>query len=181
MPAAYPQEFRDAMVAKMLGPDAITATALARQSGVSQSALSQWRRHALAEQGVPMASSSSLTPAQKLDLLIQARSLSGSELGAFLRTHGLHETDLDAWQQQLAQMLDPAPARQREREHARELAQSAQRERALENELRRKDAALAETAALLVLQKKVRQLWGDEDESTPENSASSSLGLLKKP
>jgi len=36
----------------------------------------------------------------------------------------------------------------------------------LEKELRRKDKALAETAALLVLKKKVREIWGDEDNST---------------
>jgi len=36
----------------------------------------------------------------------------------------------------------------------------------LKKELRRKDKALAETAALLVLQKKVRAIWGnDEDDS----------------
>jgi transposase len=38
--------------------------------------------------------------------------------------------------------------------------------RALEKELRRKDKALAETAALLVLKKKVQQIWGDEDDDT---------------
>ncbi len=36
----------------------------------------------------------------------------------------------------------------------------------LERELRRKDAALAETAALLVLKKKAQAIWGDGDEST---------------
>jgi len=38
--------------------------------------------------------------------------------------------------------------------------------RSLEKELRRKDKALAETAALLVLKKKVQEIWGDEDENT---------------
>lgn len=38
------------------------------------------------------------------------------------------------------------------------------RARDLERELRRKDAALAETAALLALRKKARAIWGDEDE-----------------
>lgn len=38
--------------------------------------------------------------------------------------------------------------------------------RGLENELRRKDKALAETAALLVLKKKVQAIWGDEDDYT---------------
>lgn len=43
-------------------------------------------------------------------------------------------------------------------------ALSRERVQALERELRRKDAALAETAALLVLQKKARAIWGmDED------------------
>jgi hypothetical protein len=42
--------------------------------------------------------------------------------------------------------------------------QARQRVQALERELRRKDAALAETAALLVLQKKAQAIWGlDED------------------
>ena len=40
----------------------------------------------------------------------------------------------------------------------------AQRMRALEKELNRKDKALAETAALLVLKKKVQEIWGDEDD-----------------
>jgi hypothetical protein len=38
------------------------------------------------------------------------------------------------------------------------------RVRELEKELRRKDKALAETAALLVLKKKVQAIWGDEDD-----------------
>jgi transposase len=42
--------------------------------------------------------------------------------------------------------------------------------RELEKELRRKDRALAETAALLVLQKKVRAIWGDGDDDTKSGS-----------
>jgi hypothetical protein len=42
--------------------------------------------------------------------------------------------------------------------------------RALEQELRRKDKALAETAALLVLKKKVQEIWGDADENTTGNN-----------
>ena len=46
----------------------------------------------------------------------------------------------------------------------------ARRVRELEKELRRKDKALAETAALLVLQKKVHAIWGDEDDDTKPGS-----------
>ena len=40
----------------------------------------------------------------------------------------------------------------------------------LERELARKDKALAEAAALLVLQKKVQAIWGDEDDDTDEEN-----------
>ena len=40
----------------------------------------------------------------------------------------------------------------------------------LEKELRRKDQALAEAAALLVLRKKAQALWGDEDDDTDKRS-----------
>ncbi len=42
--------------------------------------------------------------------------------------------------------------------------------RTLEKELNRKDKALAETAALLVLKKKVQEIWGDEDDPTTESN-----------
>ena len=46
----------------------------------------------------------------------------------------------------------------------------ARRIRELEKELRRKDKALAETAALLVLKKKANAIWGDEDDDTAPSS-----------
>jgi hypothetical protein len=46
----------------------------------------------------------------------------------------------------------------------------ARRVRELERELRRKNDALAETAALLVLKKKVLSIWGDADDDTKPGS-----------
>jgi hypothetical protein len=46
----------------------------------------------------------------------------------------------------------------------------AKRIRELEAELRRKDKALAETAALLILKKKVLAIWGDGDDDTKPGS-----------
>jgi hypothetical protein len=45
-------------------------------------------------------------------------------------------------------------------------AADARQIRQLERDLARKDKALAEAAALLVLQKKVQAIWGDEDDDT---------------
>jgi hypothetical protein len=53
---------------------------------------------------------------------------------------------------------------------ARGRSAEAKRVKELERELRRKEKALAETAALLVLRKKAEALWGAEDASTESNS-----------
>jgi len=90
--------------------------------------------------------------------VIQSSGLDEHGLGAFLRKEGLHEAHLDEWRQQaeaaLGSGMEPSSSRRKK---------EVQR---LERELRRKDKALAETAALLVLSKKVRALWGDEGDVT---------------
>jgi hypothetical protein len=63
--------------------------------------------------------------------------------------------------------LRQKPAQQKAPRHPADL----QRIRALEQELQRKDKALAETAALLVLKKKVQEIWGDADANMTRNSA----------
>jgi hypothetical protein len=50
--------------------------------------------------------------------------------------------------------------------HRGKKAPEVKRIRELERDLRRKDKALAETAALLVLKKKAQAIWGDEDDDT---------------
>ena len=97
---------------------------------------------------------------EKLAAVMEAASLSDEELGAFLRSRGLHEAQLQQWRELMLAGLEPA-AVQRGKQ-----ASEGKRVRELEKELRRKDKALAETAALLVLKKKAQAIWGDEDDDT---------------
>jgi hypothetical protein len=104
------------------------------------------------------------TASEKLRAVIETASLTESELGEYLRREGLHEADVRMWRQ----MAEGALGNE-ERVRAEERSQKAldaKRVKELERELRRKDAALAETAALLVLKKKAQAIWGDEDDST---------------
>ena len=48
---------------------------------------------------------------------------------------------------------------------ALKMRQLSQQNQKLKRELTRKDKALAETAALLVLQKKVNAIWGRDEDS----------------
>ncbi len=106
------------------------------------------------------------SPEEKLKAVLDTASLSDDHLGAFLRSRGIHETHLQQWRLQMLNGLDKQVADKKPKRRAAD----AKRIRSLEKELKRKDKALAETAALLVLKKKAQEIWGDEDENTaPRN------------
>lgn len=104
---------------------------------------------------------------EKLAAVLEAASLTDEQIGAFLRRKGLHETHLQQWR---IQMLDGLGKKSGSKPKTKTSKTQSKQIRELEKELRRKDKALAETAALLVLKKKVRQIWGDEDNDTSKKS-----------
>ena len=84
-------------------------------------------------------------------------------MGGFLRRRGLHQVQLERWRGEVLKTLQGEPRRSPKSSHKRRI-------RELERELRRKDKALAETAALLVLKKKAQAIWGDEDDAMTKRS-----------
>ena len=106
------------------------------------------------------------TADEKLQIVLEAARLSDDELGAFLREKGIYELELKEWQQQMLDGLraEPRPATRQA------TPAEVKRTRELERELRRKDKALAEAAALIVLKKKLQALWGEEDDDTDPTS-----------
>jgi transposase-like protein len=171
----YKQQFRAKLVQRALMPGAPPLKELARSAGVSQSALWKWVETAkLQSVTTPPKPPESprrpddRKPEEKLRVVLAAHGLSDEELGVFLRREGVHEADLAEWRQAhqegaLASLGGPAVAAAKEKANAKRI-------RELEAELRRKDKALAETAALLILKKKVLAIWGDGDDDTNPES-----------
>jgi len=170
---SYSSGFRSRMIQRLTGREAISATALAREVGVSQNTLSRWLRQARtlgpmgrkkdtldASQGGP----GRWTAEEKLRVVLEASVLTGEELGAFLRREGLHEAQLVEWRKKVMEAATGALKDVKRKRSDR--TPEAQRIRELERELRRKEKALAEVAALLALKKKADALWGDEDDDT---------------
>lgn len=173
----YPETFKQKMVLRMSGPAAMSASALSKEVGVSQTSLSKWLREAGGDNGVgkQVNGKSSKTKSgkrpqdwtaeEKLEAVLEAVSLSEEELGEYLRRKGLHEAHLAQWRRQVTEAATEALQSKSSR---KKVSAEAKRVRQLERELRRKEKALAETAALLVLKKKAAAIWGsgDEDDST---------------
>ena len=159
----YSEAFKSKMVRKMVAPDGPSANALSQEVGVHQSTLSRWWRQAARVEDMKHHRGKSSRPwsaAKKLEAVLEAASLSEAELGPFLRRKGLYRKDLDQWREQMLKGLEARKARTSSK------TAEGRRIRELEKEVRRKNAALAETAALLVLKKKAQAIWGAGDDDT---------------
>jgi len=167
----YSTRFKQTMIRKLVGPGRRSATALAAETGVPQPTLSRWLRAAgsvgnMSEekpQETKARRPQDWRAEEKWEVVAEAERLSEEERGALLRRKGLHEAQLHQWRELAREgALGALGARKASRVSQAE----AKRIRQLERELKRKDKALAEAAALLVLQKKVQALWGDGDDDT---------------
>jgi transposase-like protein len=171
----YSEKFKSRMVAKMVGPHAVSASVLAAEVGMSQPTLSRWvREEAHTVPGMAKKSRRSKekarpqrpqdwSPEEKLRVVVESRGLTDEELGAFLRKEGLHQAQLDEWSATARSSLSA-------RKGTKKASAESKRIRELERELRRKEKALAEAAALLILKKKAQAIWGDEDDDTEPRS-----------
>ena len=165
------------MVEKLSGPNSPSATALSDETGVSQATLSRWLKGAATVgQKMPLRDKEKRpspstkrpqdwTAEEKLTLVLEAAAAPAAELGAFLRRKGVHEAQLAEWRETATAALRGPTKRDR-----KATSIEARRVRDLERELARKEKALAEAAALLILKKKAQAIWGDEDDDTDPKS-----------
>lgn len=98
----------------------------------------------------------------KFAIVVETATLSEIELSEYCRAKGLYVEQVEAWREACMQ-ANGGVAEQATRLQ-KELRNKEREMKILARELKRKDAALAETAALLVLRKKARAIWGDPEE-----------------
>jgi len=168
-PVTYNETFKQKLVQRMLLPNARPLATLSKETRVSEATLSRWRQAATLRGMTKERPASAVTqppqewsPEAKLTVVVEASGIPDAELGAFLRRKGVHEAQLHEWRAAAMAGLNAPKAAGR----SKATSQDAKRIRELERELRRKEKALAEAAALLVLKKKVQEIWGGEDDDT---------------
>ena len=105
-------------------------------------------------------SSSRWDKRRKFAAVLETASLNAEELSAYCREKGLYPNQVEQWRDACMNGIESASLDPKQtRNQVRELKKDKQQ---LERELRRKEKALSESAALLVLAKKYRPLWEDE-------------------
>ena len=136
----------------MLPPESATLELVAREVGIGAATLGRWREGA---QSRP-ARGRAWTAAARLEAVITTAALAEAGKSAWCREHGLYPAELDKWRASATAALSEP---EEERASPQATRQDRKRIKELERDLLRKDRALAETAALLVLSKKVGAIF----------------------
>ena len=153
MSTAYSLERRDAVLKKFLPPHNLTVQQVSEQEGIAVSTLYTWRKNAR-QKGIAMPSQNNKwSPQDKFNTLMETASLNEEELGQYCREKGLYPEQIEQWKEQAVSGFEKKTPKLPPSKEIRQL----------KKEIRRKDKALAEAAALLVLQKKLQTLWEDEE------------------
>jgi len=149
----------------MLPPNNVAIRQLAQEEGISEATLHKWRAEArLKGQLMPDADAGpeGWSSRDKFAAVLETAALNESELGEYCRKRGLYSAQIAAWRLACEQANDWDRASSERL--GRVTKEEKKRIKDLERDLARKDRALAETAALLVLRKKASAIWGgDED------------------
>jgi hypothetical protein len=156
----FSSAFKSKMIQRMTGRDAVSATELAAEVGLRQQTLSRWLNEGRSLPDMPPRKDKPRTwlVEDKVRILAETRSLSGEQLSKYLEREGLTLGQLEQWKLALE-------------EEGRSSKATSRRIRELERELARKEKALAEAAALLILKKKIEDLSADEDDDIDDEIA----------
>lgn len=161
----HPLEFKEKLVAKLLSSNGPSVVELSNETGLSKSVLYKWlklfKNNSLNTAGKKMSKSRSKWSLEaKLDAVILTTNMSEQERGVFCRSKGIYSEDLIAWRKELINGANL----EKFQEQRSELLKSKTEVKNLKKELTRKEKALAEASALLILKKKASLLWGDPED-----------------
>jgi len=175
MRARFTQAFKIQAVEKALGrADGVTVKAIAGELGVGYSTLDKWVALARQQKLEPTQENEAARMAkekrpqdwsteEKLDMVITCAPLDAEEVSDLCRKKGIFPHHINQWKKDFIKeksVNNPMTMRSDNKALRQEL-------KVLKKELNRKEKALAETAALLVLQKKVGEIWGSDEDSSP--------------
>jgi transposase-like protein len=154
MSRKYSREFKEALVTQILTRGDRTVASVCAEAGVSRKTATTWVRVCGTVSAHPTPRGRMTWTAEaKLKALVETAGLAEEELGLYLRREGLYSHQITAWRAEVIAHFETKPTG----------AKDARDEtiHQLEREILRKDKALAEASALLILQKKVELIWGN--------------------
>ena len=158
-------EAKEAIVSRALSRADVPVQQIAKENNVGYSTLLKWL--SLTRQGIPIAGYRSIKPLKDrskippLQHLLATSGLDEHAVGTYCREQGIHSFQLKKWQDDL---MKHDGNKNTSLKNSDELKALRHENALLKKDLNRKDKALSETTALLVLKKKADLIWGEPGE-----------------
>jgi hypothetical protein len=156
----YTPEFKEQAILKVLQRGDKTIQTIAAELNLNLATLKNW----LEKSGSTMTDNTTQkcpgnwTRAQRFHTLMQSAPLNGEALNGFCREQGIFTHHLDSWKADFIKDTDKSTISIKSSSDKVLREENAQ----LKKDLNRKDKALAEAAALLILQKKFQAFWEEK-------------------
>lgn len=147
-----------------MAPNAPNTVELANEFNIPYSTVYAWKKSMLNKQFAEPVNApkrpNDKSPESKLRAVIDTVGMTEQEQSAYCRTHGIYSNHLETWKKQMLEGLGTTNSKKNKAED-----QQIQNEvKRLKRDLHRKEKALAEVSALLILKKKADLLWGVEED-----------------
>lgn len=161
----YPKEMKDSIIARLVSGEE-TVTDIQRETGVGINTLYRWRDQALNQKGLSATTkyknADKWGSQDKFTVVLETANLSEIEFSEYCRKKGIYPEQVKEWREACINANDSS--KEHKSKESKELREECRKKEKLEKELQRKEKALAETAALLVLRKKANAIWGTDEE-----------------
>jgi hypothetical protein len=159
----YSKKLKESVFKRLAPPNAEKVPDLAKELNIPKNTLYTWRSKILKKSSATSKKASKWRSKDKFQAVLETASLSELEISKYCREKGVHFEELKSWVKQCqnangTKLEDP-------KELKDNLKNEKQKNKELQKELRYKEKALAETAALLTLRKKANAIWGDPEEN----------------
>ena len=155
-------EMKAEILKRLVAPNNESVSSISKETGIRKARLYEWRKKEKERLGVlekDNLSSSKYTSEEKFIIVMETFGMTEREIGEYCRVKGLYLEEIKAWKLACSQAnsisesnIAHTKEKSKQLEEALKAEQQAKRE--IEKELRRKEMALAEMAALAVLKKK---------------------------
>ena len=159
----YPIQLKEAVLKKVLQKNK-PHYEVAREFGVGRSTIGKWLKERKQNGNIKLKSKEKRpkdwTAEERISAIIKTGCMNAEDRTAWCRKNGIFIHNLDQWKQDAISAMIPRSNKEQNEEH-RNLKKEIS---TLKKDLFRKDRALAETAALLILKKKAREIWGEPEE-----------------
>ena len=160
----YTKEFKELVLRRLEPPLNETVPQISKELGITASTIYQWvnknkNQGSISGKNRP---SSKWSSEDKFHVVLETYTLTEEELAEYCRRKGLYLGEVKSWREQCLKANTTTTKDPKKLEE--ELIEEKNKTKVLEKDLRKKEKALAETAALLVLRKKAQAIWGDPEE-----------------